>query len=311
MLDASLIESHWAWEPSHFAFSDNAVSDDSRNEPLHYSSASFRVMMEHSPEAIVIFDADTNRFVDANTNAAKLFKLSREALLKVGPVEMSPAFQPDNRPSAVAVRDWIEQALLGNSPVFNWLHQDSRRSRIYCEVSLTRLPVDRNLVFARILNLTEHRRVDSARLYSEFEQEMAEQTAEMNQTEAILQNVADAIMFADQDRRIVYVNPAWEKLTGHSASEAVHHQAFFSEGGDTPPSTLQAMWQVVTAGKTWRGVLQGRRADNASYDVELSITPIQDEDGLISRFVSIEHDVTEARKLENLKTLRTSRCGCI
>src|SRR5207249_786466 len=71
--------------------------------------------------------------------------------------------------------------------------------------------------------------IENAQLYSELEQRVNERTAEvrsqMSQTEAILQNVADSIMFADQDRRILYVNPAWARLTGYPAREAMHKQA--------------------------------------------------------------------------------------
>jgi hypothetical protein len=64
-------------------------------EALRESEERFRTLFEYAPEAILVVDADTGLFVDPNGNAARLYKLSREELLKVGPGIMSPPVQPD------------------------------------------------------------------------------------------------------------------------------------------------------------------------------------------------------------------------
>ena len=79
-------------------------------EELRESEGRFRMLVEHAPEAIVVFDADLNCFVDANGSAEHLFALKREALLRVGQLEVSPPFQPDGRLSSEATRPrWQEE----------------------------------------------------------------------------------------------------------------------------------------------------------------------------------------------------------
>ncbi|MBJ7450985.1 MAG: PAS domain-containing protein, partial [Blastococcus sp.] len=54
-------------------------------------------LLDQAPDAIVVLDVDTARFVAANPAAERLLGLTRDELLTVGPVELSPAVQPDGR----------------------------------------------------------------------------------------------------------------------------------------------------------------------------------------------------------------------
>ena len=54
------------------------------------------------PRRIVILDMTTGKFVEVNSKAMELFGMSREQLLQVGPVELSPPTQPDGSRSADA-----------------------------------------------------------------------------------------------------------------------------------------------------------------------------------------------------------------
>src|SRR5690606_37053349 len=78
---------------------------------LRDSEARYRALVENAPEAIVVFDVDDNRFVDANENAARLFKYPRDELLEIGPQGISPKCQADGLPSFGLVRGYIERAL--------------------------------------------------------------------------------------------------------------------------------------------------------------------------------------------------------
>src|ERR1700756_5491483 len=62
-------------------------------QAVRESEARYRLLVDHAPEAIVVFDADEGRFVDANEYAEKLFGMERKQLLQVGAVERSPKLQ--------------------------------------------------------------------------------------------------------------------------------------------------------------------------------------------------------------------------
>ncbi len=132
-------------------------------DALRESEERFRTLFEYAPEAVLVVDADTGLFVDPNGNAARLFGLSRELLLKVGPGDMSPPTQPDGRSSSERARGKVGEALAGGTPVFEWTHRNAAGHDIPCEVRLVRMPAaGRNLVRASVTDITERKRSQEA-----------------------------------------------------------------------------------------------------------------------------------------------------
>ncbi|NIL93147.1 MAG: EAL domain-containing protein [Woeseiaceae bacterium] len=119
----------------------------------------FRALIENAPEAIVVYDLGEGRFVDANDQACELFNLSRKRLLSVGPEDVSPEKQPDGTPSFGVARGYIDRALEGELPAFEWMHLNSAGDEIPCEVRLSKLPAgSRNLIRASITDISERKR---------------------------------------------------------------------------------------------------------------------------------------------------------
>lgn len=119
----------------------------------------YRALVENAPEAILVLDVDQNRFSDANDNACLLFNLSRRRLLSAGPEAISPKMQPDGTPSFGVRRGYIDRALNGEHPTFEWLHKDANGKEIPCEVRFSRLPSgDKRLVRVSITDISERKR---------------------------------------------------------------------------------------------------------------------------------------------------------
>jgi diguanylate cyclase (GGDEF)-like protein/PAS domain S-box-containing protein len=126
---------------------------------MRESAARYQLLVDHAPEAIVVLDVDSGLFVDANDKAQKLFGLERAQLLQVGPVVLSPAHQPDGGASEQRARAFVEQALQGAVPVFEWVHCDASGRELTCEVRLVRLPSgQRRLVRGSIADISERKR---------------------------------------------------------------------------------------------------------------------------------------------------------
>ena len=123
------------------------------------SEARYRLLVDHAPDAIVVLDVDSGRFVDANDVAQKLFGLERARLLELGPITLSPPLQPDGAPSEQRALGYIQQALAGEVPVFEWAHWGAAGREFICEVRLVRLPgANRRLVRGSITDISERKR---------------------------------------------------------------------------------------------------------------------------------------------------------
>ena len=130
-------------------------------QAMRESAARYQLLVDHAPDAIVVLDVDSGRFVDANVNAQKLFGLGREKLLELGPVTLSPAQQPDGGASAERARAYIERALAGDVQQFEWSHCDAQGREIVCEVRLVHLPSGtRRLVRGSIADISERKRTE-------------------------------------------------------------------------------------------------------------------------------------------------------
>ena len=161
---------------------------------LRDSEARYRALVENAPEAIVVLDVDQNRFVDANENAARLFGRSREALLKAGPQAVSPQRQMDGSLSFGAERGYIDRALRGGSPVFEWLHRGADGHEIPCEVRLHRLPsADRRLVRASIIDIAARKEAELMAYGERRVLELIAANAPLGKTLAVVVRVMERI----------------------------------------------------------------------------------------------------------------------
>jgi PAS domain S-box-containing protein len=135
---------------------------------LRESEARFRALVEHAPEAIVVFDAQTERFIDVNENAVRLFGMTRGDLLARGPADFCPAAQPDGRNSIQTLRDKVHDAVNGETPVFEWVFVNTGGREIPCEMRLLLLPTSGTvLIRGSITDISERRTAQIALRESE------------------------------------------------------------------------------------------------------------------------------------------------
>ncbi|MEP2718072.1 ATP-binding protein [Pseudophaeobacter sp.] len=120
-------------------------------------SQQFETMVEYAPDAIMMFDLDLGKFTAVNARAETLFGRDREVLVNgMGLGDLSPERQPSGEPSETLARAYIEKAMMGGNPTFEWHHLNARGEEIPCEVSLTRMPpFDRNLVRANVADISK------------------------------------------------------------------------------------------------------------------------------------------------------------
>jgi len=117
------------------------------------------------------------------------------------------------------------------------------------------------------------------------------------QTSALTTTV-NGIVICDAVGRILWVNPAFTKLTGYSAEEVVGKTPALLKSGVHRPEFYGDLWKTITSGKTWHGELVNRRKDGSTYYEEMTITPVLDERGTIQNFVAVKQDISRRKRDE-------------
>jgi PAS domain S-box-containing protein len=159
---------------------------------LRASEARYRALIEHAPEAIVVLDVEGGCFTQVNENATRLFKVSREELMRMGPADMSPPVQPDGRSSAEAIQEWIDEAVAGETPAFEWVARAADGTDVVCEVRLVRLPHDeRVLVRGSLADLSARKTMELDLAVAEEDREVAARAYDLHRvTEAALAHLS-------------------------------------------------------------------------------------------------------------------------
>ena len=120
---------------------------------------------------------------------------------------------------------------------------------------------------------------------------------------AVLQT-AEAILITDKDGTIEYVNPAFESITGYARHEALGKKPNILKSDKHTDDFYNELWQTILSGKTYRNILVNHQKDGMPYYSEKTITPIRNDQGDITHFVSSDRDITQ--RIENEEALRES-----
>ena len=140
-----------------------------------------------------------------------------------------------------------------------------------------------------------------AKLYTVILRDITERTQqEMYRARlaAIVDSSEDAILSKDLDGKIVSWNKGAEKLFGYTSAEAIGRTV----GIITPPALLyeeRHYLAEISAGRTVRREDATRlRKDGSLVEVELVVSPVRDDKGVIIGACSVSRDVTAQREME-------------
>jgi sigma-B regulation protein RsbU (phosphoserine phosphatase) len=111
-----------------------------------------------------------------------------------------------------------------------------------------------------------------------------------------VEQTADSVFITDRQARIEYVNPAFEATSGYTAQEVLGRKPSLLQSGQHDKQFYEALWAKLDAGEPWRGTIVNRKKSGELYWSEQTISPMKDDAGRITHFVSVLKDITEQRK---------------
>ena len=115
---------------------------------------------------------------------------------------------------------------------------------------------------------------------------------------AALEAAANPIVISQLDGTIIWVNHAFEKLTGYARAECLGRNTSLLKSREQPSSFYKHMWETILRGQVWQGEMVNRRKDGSHYHEEMTITPVKNAAGEITHFIAIKLDITERKNSE-------------
>lgn len=232
------------------------------------SEQQFRTAIETTSEGFLIAD---NHFNITFANQA-LCELTGYALaeLKTNPITHYIASEFKHIFTSVLNRPGIQQYWREDLII-------SHKNGQPINVRLTATAMNDNTgFFAFISNITAHKQNE----------------VQLQKLSRAVEHSASSIMITDKHGIIEYINPRFSEVTGYSESEAIGQTPSIISTKETPPACHEELWITILAGKNWHGETFNRTKLGAYYWSLMSISPVMDDRGEISHFISVSEDIT-------------------
>ncbi len=134
----------------------------------------------------------------------------------------------------------------------------------------------------------------------------SERLGRSNSRAALLQRCLEAsyngVLIVDAQapgQPVIYVNPAFEQITGYSAEEALGRNCRFLQGSETRQSGIEEIRRALAAQREVHVVLRNFRKDGSAFWNDLYIAPVPDERGVITHYIGVQNDISERKHFES------------
>jgi len=264
-------------------YADGIISDvtgrKKAEETIREERDLFQTFINALPDSI-FFKDDQHRFVRVNKAKA------REQ--NIVPGQMIGKTDFDFFPPEIARKSYDddEYVLKSGEPII------SRNEKIkYADgsihwVSVTKLP-RRNAEGKIIGTMGIARDITGSKIAEE-------EIRKLNQ--AVEQSPA-SIVITDTEGNIEYVNPRFTQVTGYTFEEALGKNPRILQSGETSQEVYKEMWDTISAGETWHGELLNKKKNGELFWESALISPINNPDGEIDKYLAVKEDITERKKM--------------
>jgi len=130
------------------------------------------------------------------------------------------------------------------------------------------------------------------------ERALRSQAEELKRLSRAVEQSTAAVVIAEMDGHISYVNPKFEEITGRAAGEVIGRDWQAAEGGVIAAAHVDDAWKAIRAGESWQAEFRERRRDGALFWGRTAVSPILDDSGHLQQLLVVKEDVSARRQAE-------------
>lgn len=262
---------------------------------IRASEARVHSLLDATPDAILGLDRDA-RVAMINPAATSIFGVEPEQVLGEPVARLLPQLSFDE-----VDRITREGMLIRSSRMARLESTALRRdgTQFPVDVAISRVGEGEDTRFTCVVrDVTDQRWIDSMlRLYNRA-----------------LECATNGVVITDvrtPGQPIFYANPAFEKITGYSVSDAIGRNCGFLQGEDRDQPEIDTLREAVRQGQPATVVLRNYRKDGTLFFNELSIAPVATPEGEVTHYIGVQSDVTERERARFALAERSARLNAV
>ncbi len=247
------------------------------NEALQRANEKSLLLLRNASDGIHILDSDGN-LIECSDSFCDMLGYSREEMIGMNVSHWDASFSESGLREALMMQFSGQERTL-----FETRHKRKNGKIIDVEVSAYPLELEgKPVLFNSARDITERRKSEAM---------IRIQSNALNAS-------TDGIAIADaraSDLPLVYVNHAFEEITGYSEEELLGRNCRYLQGEDKDQPELEMIRASLRDGRSGRATLRNYRKDGSLFWNRLHIAPVRDEQGKLTHFLGVINDVTERR----------------
>ncbi len=250
-------------------------------EKLATSEAQYRLLFDSNPASMCLVESDTGAIRSMNQAAQRLYGLDR--------YPVRPTTLADLRADEAAPAVASEGVILRPGATLE-RHRRGDGREFLVEVIHSDVVLDRHTMqLVMLTDLTEQ----------------VESNHQLRLLKRSIESAANGIAIADArqpDLPLIYVNPAFETITGYPAQECLGRNCRFLQGNDDDGTNTTALAEIQRGLADQRevsAVLRNFRKDGTPFWNDLYLAPIRDNDGTVTHYVGVLSDISYRKSVES------------
>lgn len=259
-----------------------AIERDRTLRAMRESEAKFRTLAEYFPDSIFVIDPDSRgvpmQILYVNPAIRQTHGYEPGEVVGQSLVEFL-----DARKSAERAAERTARLMAGERLTFEVIHRHRSGRDIPMEVRAGLIPWEgRQVILGINRDLT---------LWKQAQEHL-------KLLEVSIARINDVVMITNANYQIIYVNDAFERLTGHRRANVLNRRPSFLHGPRTNREELTRIDEALRRNEPVRAEVYNYRQDGTEFLLEMDIVPILDGDGRATHYAAVERDITERRRAD-------------
>ena len=244
---------------------------------LAVSGRKYRSLFENAHDGIIIFDPDDRLILDANEITSSRLGYTKEELLslKVDDI-IHGGFDPSTDTPFKEMKE-------GKSLIFERAHKRKDGSMMPVEISAKSFDYGGQMVVQAVIRDVTLRK---------------EAERELKLASYVFKTAMEGVIVTDKDGVIQSVNPAFTRITGYEASEALGKKPSILRSAVNDDEFYSNMWETLAVSGQWCGEIWNRHKSGRIYPEWLTITAIKDFGGETIQYAAVFNDITDQKRNE-------------